>query len=115
MKKENVNKIYGETLKEFRVKNNLTQEQAAQLAKVDAKYVSQIERGVATGTITTMLNFCEAYGITPNDVFNKIIKDSKVQNEINTYTEKLMNLSKRDRNLIYNLMDNMLDNQNKKD
>ena len=42
MKKENIKKIYGETLKKFRLKNNLTQEQAAQLAKVDAKYVSQI-------------------------------------------------------------------------
>lgn len=110
MKKEKVYKIYGETLKEFRLKNKLTQEQAALLAKVDAKYVSQIERGIATGTITTMLNFCEAYGITPNDVFHKIIKNSKVQNEINDFNEKLMNLSKRDRNIIYNLMDNMINN-----
>lgn len=110
MKKENINQIYGETLKEFRLKNNLTQEQAAQLAKVDAKYVSQIERGVATGTIATMLNFCEAYDVTPNDVLHKLIKSSKIQNEINDFTEKLMNLSKRDRNLIYNLMNNMLDN-----
>lgn len=110
MKKENINQIYGETLKEFRLKNNLTQEQAAQLAKVDAKYVSQIERGVATGTIATMLSFCEAYDVTPNDVLHKLIKSSKIQNEINDFTEKLMNLSKRDRNLIYNLMNNMLDN-----
>lgn len=72
MNNDKVFKIYGDNLKRFRTNNNLTQEQAAQITKLEAKYIRQIERGVRTGTIVTMLKFCTGYNVTPNDLFYNI-------------------------------------------
>lgn len=108
MDNDKVCKLYGENLKRIRLNNNFTQEQASQITQLEAKYISQIERGVNTGTIITMLKFCKGYDITPNNLFNNIIKDSENKKDIELLNEKITRLSKRDRKIITNLVDSML-------
>lgn len=41
----NINKHIAKIFKEYRIKNNYTQEQVAELSNLSAKYISQLERG----------------------------------------------------------------------
>lgn len=111
MNNDKVFKIYGDNLKRFRTNNNLTQEQAAQITKLEAKYISQIERGVRTGTIVTMLKFCTGYNVTPNDLFYNIIKTSNKKKDLESLIEKISRLNSRDKQLIADLVDGMLNNE----
>ena len=100
------NVIYGKSLQEIRKKNNLTQEQVSQLTGLETKYISQIECGIAKGTINTMLKFCEAYNVTPND---KFIQKSNAKKDSDEYEQKFMKLNKKDRKIIYTLIDALLE------
>ena len=69
MERNTENITYGKSLQEIRKKNNLTQEQVSQLTGLETKYISQIECGIAKGTINTMLKFCEAYNVIQDMIF----------------------------------------------
>jgi len=108
MEKDNDNVIYGSSIRNFRIKNHLTQEQVAQLTGFDTKYISQLETGRYMGTIKTMLKFCEALNVTPNDILCDFIKDLNCNNEIKDFNDKFSKLSNRDKKNIVALMDSML-------
>ena len=81
-----------------------TQEQVSQLTGLETKYISQIECGIAKGTINTMLKFCEAYNVTPNDILYKFIQKSNAKKDSDEYEQKFMKLNKKDRKIIYTLI-----------
>lgn len=108
MEKDNDNIIYGTSIRNFRIKNHLTQEQVAQLTGFDTKYISQLETGRYMGTIKTMLKFCEALNVTPNDILCDFIKDLNCNNEIKDFNNKFSKLSKKDKKNIVALMESML-------
>lgn len=108
MEKDNDNVIYGTSIRNFRIKNHLTQEQVAQLTGFDTKYISQLETGRYMGTIKTMLKFCEALNVTPNDILCDFIKDLNCNNEIKDFNDKFSKLSNRDKKNIVALMESML-------
>ena len=45
LKKQDIDKVLGEVFKEYRVKNNLTQEKIAEKLGISVKYISRIENG----------------------------------------------------------------------
>ena len=108
MKKDNDNIIYGKSIRNLRINNHLTQEQVAQLTGFDTKYVSQVETGVYMGTIKTMLRFCEALNVTPNDILTDFIKNTNTNNELNDFCTKFQKLNKKDKKNILALMESML-------
>ena len=101
------NIIYGQTLREFRKKNNLTQDNVAQLTGLEPKYISQIECGIAKGTISTMLKFCNAYNVTPNDILHKFI-NTDTNNNYKEFEAKFSKLSKRDKEIVFSMLDILL-------
>ena len=107
MEKKFENVIYGQTLKEFRKKNNLTQDKVAQLTGLESKYISQIECGIAKGTISTMLKFCNAYNVTPNDVLHKFL-NADTNNKPKELELKFSQLSKRDKEIVFAMIDILL-------
>lgn len=109
MERNTENVTYGKSLQEIRKKNNLTQEQVSQLTGLETKYISQIECGIAKGTINTMLKFCEAYNVTPNDILYKFIQKSNAKKYSDEYEKKFMKLSKKDKKVIYTLIDALLE------
>ena len=109
MDKNNENVIYGKALQEIRKKNNLTQEQVSQLTGLETKYISQIECGIAKGTINTMLKFCEAYNVTPNDILHQFIKTSNAQKDLDLFSKKMLELSKKDRKVVFTLINALLE------
>lgn len=108
MEKNNDKIIYGKSIRNLRTKNHLTQEQIAQLTGFDTKYISQLETGRYMGTIKTMLKFCEALNVTPNDILYDFIKDLNVNDDINNFNSSFSKLNKKDRKNVLALIESML-------
>ncbi len=112
MKKDDYNSIaYGQILKEIRQKNHYTQEQVSQLTGFDTKYISRIENGQYIGPISTMLKFCEAYRVTPNDILCNFVKESEANKELESFDVLFSKLNKRDRQVLYSVAKSLLENQ----
>lgn len=106
--KDNDNMIYGKAIKNLRLKNNLTQEQVAQMTGYDTKYISQLETGRYMGTIKTMLKFCKALKVTPNDILYDFIKDTDVKDDTNMFSSEFAKLSNKDKKHVLALIHSML-------
>ena len=107
MEKKDINIEYGKILRNYRKKNNLTLENVSEISGLAPRYISQIERGESIGSINTLLNLCNAYKITPNDIllgFLDFNDDSKKE----TYDYKINKLSLRDKEIIDDLLDFLL-------
>lgn len=70
-KKENI--IIGKIYKKARQFLNITQEQASEYMGFEPGYISDIERGKTKGSIDALVEFCNYYNITPNDVLSHLI------------------------------------------
>lgn len=106
--KDSDNIIYGNAIRNLRIKNHLTQEQVAQLTGFDTKYISQMETGRYMGTIKTMLKFCEALKVTPNDILHDFIKDSDINYDLNSFSSDFSKLSNKDKKNVLALIKSML-------
>ncbi len=110
MENDNYKAIYGNSIRNLRLKNNLTQEELSQITGFDTKYISQLENGRYMGTIMTMLKLCKAFNVTPNDILCDFIKDLNGIEAQNKFDSKFSKLSKKDKKNILTLMDSMLSN-----
>ena len=116
-REKNLRKNIGKKIKLARTKANFTQEQLAEKLSLSTRYISQLERGIAFGSATTITNLCKALNITSDFLFNDLIKgDSLILNDlidqsfleaylklddynklvINTITKELAQLQKED-------------------
>lgn len=116
-REKNLRKNIGKKIKLARTKANFTQEQLAEKLSLSTRYISQLERGIAFGSATTITNLCKALNITSDFLFNDLIKgDSLILNDlidqsfleaylklddynklvINTITKELAKLQKED-------------------
>ncbi len=100
--------IYGKALKKIRIQNHLTQEQLAQMTGLETKYISQMETGRYMGTIKTMLKFCEALNVTPNDILSDFIKDTSINHDCDQFSEEFSKLSSKDKKNVLVLIHSML-------
>lgn len=100
---------YGKILNNYRKKNHLTQENVSELTGLAPRYISQIERGELKGTIKTLISFCNAYQITPNDLLINFL-DTKDMIDKNSYDYKINKLSVRDKGILDGLIDYLLNN-----
>ena len=60
MEKSDITKHIGNKFQKYRLKNNLTQNQVAELTGLEPRHSSQIERGLSKGSIDTLLKLCNA-------------------------------------------------------
>lgn len=60
--------MFGEALKRWRTKRDLTQEALAHEAGITASYFGQLERGMKSPTLTVILKLCRALECTPADL-----------------------------------------------
>lgn len=63
MNKDNINKHVGEVYQQYRIQNNLTQNQVTELIGLEPRHISQIESGMSKGSIDTLIKLCNAYQI----------------------------------------------------
>lgn len=107
MEKREINIEYGKILKIYRKKNNLTLENVSEISGLAPRYISQIERGESIGSINTLLNLCNAYKITPNDILLGFL-DTKKLSLKDSYDYKINQLSIRDKEIIDDLLEFLL-------
>ena len=107
MEKSDITKHIGNKFQEYRLKNNLTQNQVAELTGLEPRHISQIERGLSKGSIDTLLKLCNAYKITPDIVLYDLL-DENLKNSVSIYEEKFKKLAKRDKDSILHFIDYFL-------
>ena len=72
-KEKNLRKSIGKKIKLARTKAEFTQEQLAEKLSLSTRYISQLERGIAFGSATTITNLCNALNITSDFLFSDLI------------------------------------------
>lgn len=97
----------GKSFQNYRLKNNLTQNNVAEITGLEPRHISQIERGLTKGSIDTLIKLCNAYTITPDVILFDILSED-TKNKVHMYDEKFKKLSKRDKETILHLMDYFL-------
>ena len=97
-------KNIGKKIKLARSKTNYTQEALAEKTSLSPRYISQLERGIAFGSASTIVGLCKALNISSDFLFNGLIEsdsskyinmiDNKfLQNysQLNDYNKKIIN------------------------
>ena len=80
---EDIINIFTENLRTKRKEKKYTQEQLAEKLSLSARYISQLERGIAFGSATTITNICKALNITSDFLFYDLIKsNSPIMNDL---------------------------------
>ena len=104
---KNINEHIGKTFLEYRLKNNLTQNEVSELTDLEPRYISQIERGLSKVSIDTLIKLCNAYKITPDIILYDLL-DVETKNSISIYDENFKKLSKKDKDTILHIIDYFL-------
>ena len=107
MEKININEHIGKVCQQYRLKNNLTQNQVSELTGLEPRHISQIERGLSKGSIDTLIKLCNAYKITPDIILYDLL-DDEIKDSVSIYDEKFKKLSKRDKESILHFIDYFL-------
>lgn len=102
-----INQHIGDIFQECRIKNHLTQNDVAEMADMEPRYISQIERGISKGSISTLIKLCNAYKITPDVVLYDLL-DDEVKDSVKMHEEKFKKLSIRDKETINEMIDYFL-------
>ena len=92
MEKTNITKHIGNKFQEYRLKNNLTQNQVAEITGLEPRHISQIERGLSKGSIDTLLKLCNAYKITPDIILYDLL-DEDLKKDVSIYAENFKKLN----------------------
>lgn len=90
--KSDVDKTFGKILRDYRLKNKLTQEQLSEKVGISLKYISRIENGSSGVKTQTLINYMNILGITPNILYKEFMTDKKIQAQMEL-SEKSSTLS----------------------
>ena len=72
-------KNIGKKIKLARTNANFTQEQLAEKISLSTRYISQLERGIAFGSATTITNICKILNINPNFLFEDLLNEDSCE------------------------------------
>ena len=100
-KERDLRKNIGKKIKLARSKANYTQEELAEKLSLSPRYVSQLERGIAFGSATTIISVCKALNISSDFLFEDLIQstNSKTLNDLmsQTFVENYLKLNNYNR------------------
>ncbi|MBQ8587924.1 MAG: cupin domain-containing protein [Clostridia bacterium] len=86
----------GSKLKRLRIKNNLTQEELADRCELSKGFISQIERDLASPSISTLSDLLQCLGTDLKDFFN----DAADKNVVFTSEDVFVKENKEDSNIV---------------
>lgn len=69
---QDVKTTFGETLRQYRISKDLTQQHVADFAAMDRAYISELERGKLHPSVYTQFRICRALNIKPADFTAKV-------------------------------------------
>lgn len=103
--KKEINIQIGEQVKRAREQTNLTQEQMAERIDVSPQYVSDLERGVVGISIATLKRLCVELSITSD----QILFGKYPENEASAIAEKCKRLTKKQSEILSDVIDKFLE------
>lgn len=109
-------KNIGKKIKLARSKAEYTQEQLAEKLSLSPRYISQLERGIAFGSATTIINVCKALNINSDFLFNDLINTTTpILDNItdDKFLENYLKLNDYNKNVISALANDLVKMQNK--
>ena len=71
---QNFRRSIGKKIKLARKKSKYTQEQLAEKLSLSSRYISQLERGIAFGSASTIINICKTLNISSDFLFKDLIR-----------------------------------------
>lgn len=104
VEKSDIDKNFGKILREFRIKNKLTQEQLSEKLGISLKYISRIENGNNGIKTQTLIKYMNILGITPNTIYSPFITNEDVSKNIEI-SEKLSLLSEDKKDFLNAMID----------
>lgn len=111
-------KNIGKKIKLARAKAEYTQEELAEKLSLSPRYISQLERGIAFGSATTIINVCKALNINSDFLFNDLIdnKTPILDNITNDkFLEDYLKLDDYNKNIIAIFTNELVKIQNKRE
>ena len=111
-------KNIGKKIKLARAKAEYTQEELAEKLSLSPRYISQLERGIAFGSATTIINVCKALNINSDFLFNDLINNkTPILDSItdDKFLEDYLKLNDYNKNIISVLTTELVKIQNKKE
>ena len=96
-------KSIGKKIKLARAKAQYTQEELAEKLSLSPRYISQLERGIAFGSASTIINVCKTLNINSDFLFNDLINNKKpILNDItdDKFLENYSKLNDYNKNII---------------
>ena len=106
--KADIDRNFGKILRDFRIKNKLTQEQLSEKLRISLKYISRIENGNNGVKTQTLINYMNILGITPNTIYAPFITNKDASKNIEI-AEKLSSLSNEKKDFISSVIDLLQD------
>jgi len=103
IKGTDVLEVLGKNLKKARKKLKYTQEYVAEGVDISIDLLRNIENGRNIGSVPTLLNLCDFLKISPNTLFAELL-DFKEDTLDTTLLSEFKNLSKKDRNVLKNVI-----------
>lgn len=117
-KEKSFNKSIGKNIKLARIKAKYTQEELAEEIGISARYVSQLERGLAFGSANTIVSICKTLKIDSNFLFNDLIntKDSTSMNNLvdQKFLQSYIQLNTANKQFVDIIVNQLLKLQNEK-
>ena len=110
-------KNIGRKIKLARSRTNYTQEKLAEKLSLSTRYISQLERGIAFGSATTIINLCKALNISSNFLFDDLIEnDSSSFNDLvdDKFLEAYLKLNNYNKEIVYLLTTQLVKMQEEK-
>ena len=65
-------KIIGQRIRNYRIKQNLSQEKLAEMSGFHPTYIGQVERGEKNATIESIAKIASALGVSLSSLFEKL-------------------------------------------
>ena len=81
--KNNPNLKVGKQLQKARLACGYTQEEVAEIINCSSRYIGQLETNKSFGSISLMIELCNIYNITLNDIYADFIN---IKNDSNNYS-----------------------------
>ena len=109
-------KDMGNNIQIARLKKGLTQEILAEKCNLSTKYISTIERGISSGSISLIIDICNILDITPNYVFSNTIKNSNDTVDVlpSKISSTYLKLKPENKKFVENTIEHLYSMQNKR-
>ena len=111
----NLRKSIGKKIKLAWAKSEYTQEQLAEKLSLSPRYISQLERGIAFGSASTIISICKTLNINSDFLFDDLIKnDNPIPNKMidDKFLENYLKLNDNNKNVINFLVSDLVKFQN---